>query len=97
MFNDHFDQQDNKRYLQFLKEIILKELKIHGRLSNVDMYELSLLNEFRPMHAKMILCELVTTKKIATIDSNGNVLPRIDAAYQDYEHFKRKVNCFFIN
>lgn len=95
MFNDHFEQQDNKRYLEFLKEIILKELKNRGRLSNVDVYELSLLNEFRPMHGKTILSELVTTKKIVSIDSKGNVLDRIDGAYMDYNHFKQKSELIF--
>jgi hypothetical protein len=95
MFNDHFERQDNKRYLNFLKDLILKELKVRGKLSNVDVYELSLLNEFRPMHAKAILTELITTKRIIPLNSKANMLARIDGAYMDYDHFKRKSELIF--
>jgi three-Cys-motif partner protein len=95
MFNDHFEEQDNKRYLDFLKDLILKELKSRGRLSNCELYKLSLLNEFKPMHAKTLLVELVAAKKILPYDAKGNLLSQIDGAYMDYEHFKRKSELIF--
>jgi len=95
MFTKHFEQQDNKRYLDFLRTLILDELKSRGKLSNVDLYKLALVNEFKPMQAKTILIDLVAEKRIVPLDSTGNRLQRIDGAYMDYDHFKRKSELIF--
>jgi hypothetical protein len=91
MFEDHFEEVDTKRHLDFLKTLIIDELKKRSQLTNVDFYEIALMNEFKPMHAKKFLTELVDNKRILAWDVHGNRLTRIEGAYMDYDHFKKKM------
>jgi three-Cys-motif partner protein len=91
LFDDHFQEVDHKRQLDYLKKVILEALQ-NTVLSNNDIYELTLKNEFRQTHAKSVLDDLIKTKKIDTCNSKGEHLATNGAYYMDYTHFKNNDN-----
>jgi three-Cys-motif partner protein len=96
LFDDHFEEVDHKRQLNFLKTVILEALK-NSILSNIDIYELSLKNEFRPTHAKSVLDELVEARKIYTCSSKGEHVSNNGAYYLDYRNYINKHNKIYFN
>lgn len=92
LFDNQFEEIDNKRQLDFLEILILKHLKEDILLSNTKIYELSLRNEFRPTHAKTVLDDLIKSKKIDTCNYKGEHIVNIGAYYLDYTHFKNNDN-----
>jgi len=64
MFVTEFKESDNRKEIEFLKNQILEELKSREKLTNLDIYKLTLLNEFKPSHANKILKELLKSKRI---------------------------------
>ncbi|MGB8191805.1 MAG: three-Cys-motif partner protein TcmP [Chitinophagaceae bacterium] len=91
LFDDHFEEVDHNRELDFLKTKIINGLK-SGMLSNNEIYELTLRNEFRPTHAKSVLDELIKAKIIDTCNEKGEHISNIGAYYLDYNHFKNNDN-----
>ena len=92
LFDEQFEEIDKNRELDFLKKIILESLKEHSLLSNNYIYELSLRNEFRQTHAKIVLDDLIKNSKIEICNSKGEAIPNIGSYYMDYTHFKNKEN-----
>ncbi|MEQ1624674.1 MAG: hypothetical protein ABL870_08290, partial [Sediminibacterium sp.] len=91
LFDDHFEEIDHNRELDFLKAQITIALK--GRmLSNNDIYELTLMNEFRPTHAKTAIDGLIKSKKIDTCNEKGDHVANGGAYYLEYKHFKNREN-----
>jgi three-Cys-motif partner protein len=90
MFEEQFEEQDNNRHLDFLKTSILDGLQEKGTLSNNNIYEISLRNEFRPTHAIMVLEDLLKSNKIDSCNSKGEHLPPSIGFYMDYTHFKNR-------
>lgn len=89
LFDTHFEQIDHSREINYLKSKILYAL--HQKvLSNVEIYELALRNEFRQTHAKTALDELIKEKKVDLRKKNGEYLAHNGAYYLDYDHFKNK-------
>lgn len=91
LFDDHFQEVDHKRQLDYLKRVILEELQ-NKVLSNNNIYELALKNEFRQTHAKSVLDDLIKNKIIDTCNSKGEHLAANGAYYMDYTHFKNNDN-----
>jgi three-Cys-motif partner protein len=91
LFDNHFEEVDHNRELDFLKVKITSALK-DRILSNNDIYELTLRNEFRPTHAKTALDSLIKFRKIDTCNLNGEHISSPGAYYLDYTHFKNKEN-----
>jgi three-Cys-motif partner protein len=91
LFDDHFEEVDHNRELDSLKSKITVSLK--GRiLSNNDIYEITLRNEFRPTHAKTALDELIKLRMIDTCNVKGEHISSSGAYCLDYTHFKNKDN-----
>lgn len=91
LFDDHFEEIDKNMALGYLKTCLLKALKI-GPLSNTQVYELALINEFKPQHAKETLNELIKNKKVEICNSSGSSISHIGSFGLDFTHFKNKTN-----
>lgn len=94
LFDNHFEEVDYNRELDFLKTKILEVLK-KGILSNNAIYKLTLQNEFRPTHAKKALEGLINSKRVETCDEKGEKIITPGAYYLDYTHFKNNENKIF--
>ncbi|HEY5327118.1 MAG TPA: three-Cys-motif partner protein TcmP [Mucilaginibacter sp.] len=64
LFVTEFKELDTRKQIDFLKKQILKELKDKQQLNNLEIYKLTLLNEFKPSHANGILKELLKSKRV---------------------------------
>lgn len=95
MFQDHFELVDQKQHLDYLRKLIIDQLTKRTKVSNVDLYEFTLMNEFKPMHAKQLLAKMVASKAIIATDVQGNKLSTLDGAFMDYNHFKQKKDMIF--
>ncbi|MBX9784446.1 MAG: three-Cys-motif partner protein TcmP [Chitinophagaceae bacterium] len=92
LFDTEFEETDNKRELEFLKEILFSFIKQGRIVTNAEIYELSLVNEFRATHAKAVLDDLIKHKKIEPCDLQGNYLDTAGAYYLDYNNYKKSPN-----
>lgn len=92
LFDTEFEETDNKRELEFLKEILFSFIKQGKIVGNAEIYELSLVNEFRATHAKAVLDDLIKHKKIEPCDLQGNYLDTAGAYYLDYTNYKQSPN-----
>lgn len=89
LFDSQFEQVDHSREIDYLKSQVL--IGLHQKvLSNVEMYELTLRNEFKQTHAKTVLDELMKIKKVVLCNQNGEYLANNGAYYLDYTYFKNK-------
>ena len=70
MFEEEMNEYDNLREISYLEEIIYQSIKQNKTLTNIEIYELSVRNEFLPKHANTALENLVKTKKIQEINNS---------------------------
>jgi len=91
LFDIQFEEVDHKRELDFLKSKIITALD-GTILSNNNIYELTLKNEFRPTHAKKALDELIKSKLINVCNNKGESITSAGMYYLDYTHFKKNEN-----
>lgn len=89
LFGDHLIEYDKQIEFDFLEQKVIGEL-INQTLSNVNMYELSIKNEFLPKHINAVIKDLKKRNKIITCDLKGNFIDFGGATYIDYEHYKIK-------
>lgn len=92
LFDDQFEETDTSSQLDFFKKVILEKLKEKVMVSNVAIYELSLRNEFRPAQAKIVLDDLIKSKKIWVCNQQGEHISNGGAYYLEYAYFKNKDN-----
>ena len=92
MFEQQFEEDDNNMHIDVLKTLILNQLKKGRILSNNNIYEISLRNEFKATHATSVLKSLLNNKVIDTCDSKGKHVSHPVSFYMDYTHFKNREN-----
>lgn len=92
LFDAEFEETDNKREIDFLKQTIFTFIQQKELVSNTQVYELALINEFRATHAKAVLDELIKSGKVETYNAQGIRLDAGGAYYLDYTHFKQSNN-----
>jgi three-Cys-motif partner protein len=81
MFDDEINENDHLREISYLEDIIFSSLKQRNSMTNVELYELTLRNEFLPKHAKEAIDNLIKKKKIKKIgESKG-----YNINYQNYK------------
>ncbi|MDR3285970.1 MAG: three-Cys-motif partner protein TcmP [Prevotellaceae bacterium] len=84
MFDEEMNEIDNLLEISYLEDVIYKSIKQNNRLTNIEIYELSLRNEFLPKHAKTALQNLVKNNKIQEI--NNSLGYKIN-----YSNYKNKI------
>ena len=94
LFDSHFEEVDHNRELDFLRTKIIDRLK-EDMMSNNEIYELTLRNEFRPTHAKTVLDQLIKVRKMETCNQSGEHLSTGGAYYLDYTNFKNQEKKIF--
>lgn len=72
LFDQEFKEEDKRKQLEFLENQILDTLKIKP-LNNLEIYKLTLQNEFKPSHANKVLRSLIKSSKIRTYRPEGTV------------------------
>jgi three-Cys-motif partner protein len=93
MFQNEFEEHDKRKELDYLANIIRKEIKLKGSLNNNDIYRLSVLNEFRPTHANTVMKQLLKNVIKAEYPSNRetNVLTGFGINYDNYKNGEVKI------
>jgi three-Cys-motif partner protein len=72
MFDEEIKTFDILQSISTLENIIYQEIAQNGTLTNVELYDLTLKNEFLPKHANRVLKNLIKIHKIKEINnSNG--------------------------
>jgi len=91
LFADQIQEEDRHKALEYLKEILLKELreKING-LTNCDIYYLTVTNEFLPTNANSVLKELIKEQKVLPYYGIDQNLSSGAGYYINFDHYKKK-------
>jgi three-Cys-motif partner protein len=90
MFEDEMNEIDNLREISYLEDIIYQFIKQYGTITNVELYELTLRNEFPPKHAISALRNLISQNKIQEVNNS----PSYKINYTNYK--SKSVNSKFI-
>ncbi|RPE08680.1 three-Cys-motif partner protein TcmP [Chitinophaga lutea] len=98
LFAAYEEEMDRRRNIEYLKSQTTEYLKFSGkRISNVDLYEFVLRNEFLPKHINAVLKELKSEGMITATDSHGVEFDTKGAFYIDNEHYKKNdIKVYFI-
>jgi len=67
MFVDEIRERDIFNEISTLENIIYNSIKQNNSLTNIDIYKISIINEFLPKHANTALKNLIEKKKIQEI------------------------------
>jgi len=70
MFDEEIKTFDTLQSISSLENIIYQEIAQNSTLTNVELYELTLKNEFLPKHANRVLKNLIKRHKIREINSS---------------------------
>jgi len=70
MFDEEIKEFDVSQSISTLENVIYQEIIHKGTLTNVELYELTLKNEFLPKHANNVLKKLVKNNKIKEINNS---------------------------
>ena len=70
MFDDEIKIFDTLQSISTLKNIVYQEITQKGILTNVELYELTLKNEFLPKHSTIVLDNLIEKKKLRKISNS---------------------------
>jgi hypothetical protein len=70
MFDEEIKTFDILQSISSLENIIYQEISKNGTLTNVELYELTLKNEFLPKHANRVLKNLIKNHKIREINNS---------------------------
>lgn len=93
-FDSEFKQADTRKQIEFLKNQILTELKLKMQLNNLDIYRLTLLNEFKPSHANGVLKELLKSKRIHAYNPDNTASDAVlgfGISYKDFSNSNVKI------
>jgi three-Cys-motif partner protein len=83
MFDDELNKIDHLREISYLENVIYQSMKQNKIITNIELYELTLKNEFLPKHANTVLKNLITQNKIREINNS-------DGYKIDYSSYKNK-------
>jgi len=83
LFDDYYATEAKENNVERLKQIILTELE-NKDLTNVEMYQLALQNEFLPKHANEVLKGLQNSNQISVVDEKTNISTRKGTFYLRY-------------
>jgi three-Cys-motif partner protein len=70
MFNEEMNELDSLREISYLEDIIYRHIKQNTSINNIEIYELTVKNEFLPKHANTALHNLIKNKKIQEIHNS---------------------------
>jgi hypothetical protein len=70
-----FGVETTDKYTTF-KDSLINELKSNSRLSNEQIIDFTIREEFLPKHVKKVLEELSETNSIVVFDENGEVIAK---------------------
>jgi len=93
-FDAEFKEIDKRKQIEFLKGQILSQLRSKQKLNNLEIYELTLQNEFKPSHANGVLKELLKSGAIKAFNPDNTSLSRelgYGISYKDYSTKNIKV------
>ena len=82
MFDGEFSKIDHLCQISYLENVIYQSIKRNRIMTNVELYELTLKNEFLPKHANKVLNDLIFQNKIREI-SNSNGYKINYSSYRD--------------
>lgn len=71
LFETQFKEIDKYKQIELLKNLIINELEVKREVNNMDIYKLTLLNEFKPTHANGVLKDLLKTKRVKAFNPNN--------------------------
>jgi len=70
MFDEEIKAFDALQSISTLENVIYQEIAKNGTLTNVELYELTLKNEFLPKHVNFVLKNLIKNRKIREVNNS---------------------------
>jgi three-Cys-motif partner protein len=70
MFDEEIKAFDESQSISTLENVIYQEIAQNGTLTNVELYELTLKNEFLPKHVNSVLRNLIKNHKIREVNNS---------------------------
>lgn len=90
LFSQEFEEQDKRKQLEYLGQLILRESDQKNIVTNIDIYKLSLINEFLPKHANLVLKSLLK-QKMKAHDANGVAVSGENGFGINYTNFTQNI------
>jgi len=84
MFDEEINEIEYRREIACFKNVIYQAIKHNKMLTNIELYELTLRNEFQPKHINFVLKNLIKSNKIRETNN-------VKGFGIDYTNFKDKV------
>jgi three-Cys-motif partner protein len=69
LFDEQMKEIDNLREISHLEDVIYQSTKQNDTITNVEIYKLTLKNEFTPKHASVALKNLIAQSKIQEVNN----------------------------
>ncbi len=88
LFDDQFKQEDKNLTLEWLEEIMINYLRSKERVTNIDLYEFVLKNDFRATFAVNILKEWTKASFVTVFDYASDEKYKPNAYYLNYDNYK---------
>lgn len=90
IFETQFKEIDKRKQIDYLKSQILAELRRKQNLNNLEIYVLTLQNEFKPSHANGVLKDLLKLRAIKAFGPNNTLFLKEDGFGISYKDFSSK-------
>jgi len=91
LFADQIEEEDRHKALEYLKAIILNELRKDANgLTNCEIYYITVTNEFRPTNANSVIRELIKEQRVIPYYGSDQNHSTVAGFYIDYDHYKRQ-------
>lgn len=91
LFGEKQQEVDYNISLDKLEKLFRELLNSREEITNLELYEFTLRNQFKPSHIKDVVKEWVDLKRIVIKDANGNVFTSKRSSFGlTYECFKEK-------
>jgi len=95
LFGENLNEYDKNVSVSRLEQIFRAAIE-KGPMSNIELYEFTLCNQFKSMHMNQLLRDWKSAKKIQILDFKGNILEDVRGFGLNYEEYKSKSPTYLI-
>ena len=90
LFGTTLQDYDKNLSITKLEKAFRNLIQKESKISNLELYEFTLRNQFKPAHMNKLLRDWKSSKKLEVYDSNGNILDNVKGFGLTYESYKTK-------
>lgn len=95
LFGETLAEYDKNISVSNLEKLFRSRFDASTQLSNIEIYEFTLRNQFKPSHMNELLRSWIANKKIHILDSNGNYIDKPRSFGLTYDNFKSQKPSFY--